>query len=110
MTSLSNPNDFGPIIKRKAVADADYTVLNTDYLIAFTSLTITRTLTLPTPDGKIRVFEIKDESGNSAAYPIVINPLGLVTIDGVLSIQITVPYGSLEIYSDGANYFTKGGG
>jgi len=95
------------LFKRTTVADANYTVLTTDDIIAFTSLTASRTLTLPTPDGKIREFIIKDESNKAATYPIIIDPDGAVTIDTLPSIEITLLLGSVIIYSDGTNYFTK---
>ena len=103
----ANWQQLNQIIKRTTVADANYTILNTDYLVSVTSLTAARTLTLPAPDGKVRMFIIKDESGNAATYPITLDPAGAVTIDNVSSIQLTTPYHSIIIYSNGTNYFTK---
>lgn len=108
ITPAKLANRVGQMLaKRTAIADANYTILITDYIVAFTSLTATRTITLPTPDGKPRVFIIKDEAGKADAYPITIDPLGAVTIDGISSIQLTTPYSSTIIYTDGSNYFTK---
>jgi len=70
-------------------------------------LTAVRTVTLPTPDGQPRLFIVKDESGDADAYPLIINPFGATTIDDLSFVEITVPYGSVYIYSDGVNYYTK---
>lgn len=55
-------------------------------------------------DGK--TFVIKDEGGGAGTGGIVIAGEGGETIDGMASVTITVDYGILRVYSDGANWFT----
>lgn len=108
-------NRFARAMKRTAVADADYTYLVTDRMVAYTSLTLPRTVTLPAiatltannPAGVPREIVIKDESGScSAANPITITG---VNIDGAASYVMNLPYGSVTIYAipGGSQYFTK---
>jgi hypothetical protein len=93
---------------RVGVADGSfpYTTLSTDFLVAATSLTAARAITLSSGvAGRMWVF--KDESGNcSATNTITITPAS-GTIDGFTSVTINVPYGVARIYTDGTNYFTE---
>jgi predicted hotdog family 3-hydroxylacyl-ACP dehydratase len=52
------------------------------------------------------LLSIKDESGNAGTNNVIIDASGSQTIDGAATVTITVGYGSLEIYSDGANWFS----
>ena len=108
-------NRFARAMKRTAVADANYTYLVTDRMVAYTSLTAPRTVTLPAiatltannPANVPREIVIKDESGNcSAANPITITG---VNIDGAASYIMNLPYGSVTLYAilGGSQYFTK---
>jgi hypothetical protein len=54
--------------KRTSAADADYTVLATDNIIGFPTLTASRVVTLPTAASVAgRLYTVKDESGSAAA-------------------------------------------
>jgi hypothetical protein len=95
-------------VHRTTVADAAYTAQHADYIIAYTSLSATRTVSLPAAAtaGAGRVYIIKDESGGAATNNIVIDPSGAETIDAASTISITVNYGVLRIYCSGSNWFT----
>lgn len=99
----------GQIVNRTTVSDANYSVLLTDYIISLTSITVTRTFTLPTADGKIRKFIIKDESGNVGNFQLNIVVNGGGTIDNLTSLDVNLQNSTIIIYSDGTNYFTIGG-
>lgn len=98
----------GQKVQRTAVANVAYTALLTDYIIAYTSLTATRTVSLPAAAtaGANRIYVIKDESGAAASFPIVIDPSGAETIDGATTKSISVNYGSYSIYTNGTAWFT----
>jgi hypothetical protein len=93
----------GVINKRTAVANANYTALASDYIIAYTSLTANQTLTLPTAlcvSG--RTFIIVNET--SSAYSVIVDPEGTATIAG----QTTLSLGannSTPAYCNGTNWF-----
>lgn len=104
-----------PTEKRTAVADANYAILVTDAIVAYSSLTAARTVTIPAvatataniTAGQVRKFVIKDESGNCSAVNTI--TISGVNIDGAASYIINLPYGSVEIYtvSGGSAYFTR---
>jgi hypothetical protein len=94
-------------INRKAIANAAYTVLETDHLVALTGATAPRTFTLPTAVGNAElVFIFKDETGNAATHNITVDGNASETIDGAATKVISANYGTFRIYSDGANWFT----
>lgn len=94
-------------VSRTAVADVSYTILGTDYLIAYTSLSAGRTITLPTAQLiSGRTYIIKDETGTAGTNIITIATTTSQTIDGTPTKTITANYGSLKIYSNGTNWFT----
>ena len=89
---------------RHAIADAPYTVLASDRMIAFTALTASRSVTLCAasvyPAGTI--LWIVDESGAcSAANTIIVNRAGTDTIDGAVNFVLDAAYGALALESDG---------
>lgn len=98
----------GVRVKRTTVADTTYTILTSDYLIAVTSLTAPRTLTLPTvaSAGIGRVVIIKDESGSAGTHTITIDGSGAETVDGAASVTITTNRGVVRVYCSGAAWFT----
>lgn len=95
---------------RTPVSDANYTALATDRLIAYTALTVTRTVTLPAasayPSGTALV--IADESGAcSAAVAIDVVAAGSDTIGAIgSSPNVVTPFGFISFKSNGTNAWT----
>ncbi|MGP0058400.1 MAG: hypothetical protein ACLPID_03820 [Beijerinckiaceae bacterium] len=94
---------------RTPVADAAYSALVTDRLIAYTALTAARIVTLPAaasyPAGTR--LTIVDESGScSASKTITLARAGSDTISGGTSAVIAAAYGYLAIESNGSNAWT----
>ena len=95
--------------KRTAVADANYTILVADRLVAYTSLTAARAVTLPAastyPTGIS--LTIVDESGAcSATNTLTINRVGSDTINGATSAVVSMAHGFVALESDGASKWT----
>lgn len=91
--------------KRRAVADVNSTIVGTDQLVAYSSLTAARVVNLPSaasvPAGK--AFSLADESGNcSAANTLTITPAGADTFNGGTAVLNTA-YAYREFYSDGVS-------
>jgi len=97
-----------PQLTRTAVNDAGYSALTSDYLIAFTSLTAPRTITLPAAsDMNNHILIVKDECGAAGTNNITINVTAGGSIDGASSKVINSNYGFIEVYSNGSQWFTK---
>jgi hypothetical protein len=97
-----------PQITRTAINDAGYSALPSDYLIAYTSLTAARTVTLPAATGmNNHILIIKDESGAAGTYNISVNVTAGGSIDGAASKVLSTNYGVIEVYSNGSQWFTK---
>jgi hypothetical protein len=93
----------GVINKRTAVANANYTALATDYIIAYTSLTANQTVTLPTAlCASGRTFIIVNET--NSAYSVIIDPEGATTIAGQITIDLEAN-NSTPVYCNGTNWF-----
>lgn len=91
-----------PLFNRTAVA-ANYTALNTDFIIAVTSTAAARTITLPAAGGLAgKVYIVKDESGGAATHNITVSG----TIDGSSNATISSNYSEVRLYSNGSNWFT----
>ena len=99
----------GNAVLRHAVADANYSVTVGISVVAYTSITAARTVSLPasssfSPGTTIRVV---DESGScSATKTITINPNGSDTINGAASVVINQPYGYVTIGSNASGKWT----
>jgi hypothetical protein len=94
---------------RIGIGDANYTVLASDRLLAYTSLTAARVVSLLAanayPVGT--PLTIVDESGNcSATNTITINRNGTDLIDGVTSIALAAPYAFVTLQSNGVGKWT----
>ena len=94
---------------RTAISDAAYTALLTDRLVAYTTLTAARTITLPAantyPTGTRLV--IIDESGNcSTTKTLTAAAAGTDTIDGAISAIVNQAYGFTGLESNGAGQWT----
>lgn len=99
---------ISPGIKRTAINNTGYTVLESDYLIAYTTLTAPRTVTLPSANTMMgHIIIIKDESGTAGTHNITVNVTAGGTIDGVASKAVNTNYGSIELYSNGTKWFLK---
>ncbi len=95
--------------QRTGVADAAYSALVTDRLVAYTALTAPRAVTLPSaasfPPG--HPLGIIDESGAcSASKTITISRAGSDTINGLTSVAIASAFGALVLESNGSNAWT----
>lgn len=106
ITPLSTLDIRGSVsYKRTAVADTNYTVLATDYIVAYASLTAPRTVTLPTAASVSgRTYIIKDEVGVAATQTITVTATGVQTIDGSTTYNISENSGWVAVYSDGSNW------
>lgn len=95
--------------KRTAVADANYTIIVADRLVAYTSLTAARAVTLPAasayPTGIS--LTIVDESGAcTTTITITINRAGTDTVNGATSAVLSHAYSYVTLESDGASKWT----
>ncbi len=94
-------------VQRTEISDSDYTVKSTDHIIVYTSLSASRTVTIPNSLlPKAKMFCIKDETGNANLYSIVLNPESATTINGQATVNLDAGYGSFWVYPDGTNWFT----
>jgi hypothetical protein len=100
-------NTAGVKMNRTTVADAAYTVLGSDYIIAYTSLTTGRAVTLPAPSSTNsgQIFIVKDEAGSAGTNNLTVSGAS-GNIDGAASYVISTNYGLARFYSNGSNYFT----
>jgi hypothetical protein len=94
---------------RTAIADAAYTALITDRLVAYTTLAAARVITLPAasafPTGTRLV--IIDESGScSTTKTLLATAAGADTIDGAASAVVNVAYGFVGLESNGVSHWT----
>lgn len=98
-------------VHRTTVADAAYTTLTSDYIVAYTSLSAARTVTGTTTGSTTSAYTlvIKDESGSaSIANAITFTPSS-GNVDGVSSkVIINQPYQAVTLYCNGTNWFTEG--
>ena len=97
---------------RAAVSDVAYTALFSDRLVAYTTLTAARVITLPAasayPTGTQLL--IIDESGScSVTKTLTVNAAGTDHIDGAISAVVNEAYGYIEIESNGVGAWTISG-
>jgi hypothetical protein len=97
--------DGGYIAKLTVAAGTTYTALVTDYIIQSTN-TNAVTITLPAgaPSNLGQIYLIKG-SANAGTNNTTIAPAS-GTIDGAASVAITTNNGHIQVFSDGANWFT----
>ncbi|MGB4759186.1 MAG: glycosyl hydrolase [Candidatus Saccharimonadales bacterium] len=89
---------------RTTVANANYTLAANDTIVAYTSISAARTVTLPTASSVQigKQFIIKDESGScSGGNTITITG----TIDGGTNYVLNAAYAKAVLYSNGTNWF-----
>lgn len=94
------------VFGRRTVSDANTTATASDVIIAFTSITATRTVTLPTaasyPAG--HELTIQDESGAiSSSLQIIVAANGADTIAGLGAIALASPFCGVRLRSNGVN-------
>jgi hypothetical protein len=99
--------------QRTAVADLAYTVLSTDYLVAYTSLTAARVVTLPAASSFAagRRLVLYDESGLvSASLTVSLAPNGADKINGANTTQVALnsAFGRVEMESNGSTGWVIG--
>ena len=90
----------GLAVNRTAIADTAYTILISDYIVAYTSITAGRNATLPSGAFVGQQFIVKDESGNAGSFNITV----VGTIDGATNKVINTAYGVLRVYWNGTNW------
>ena len=103
-TQKNTETRFGYLV-RTEVADTNYTATVRDHHIAYTSLSASRTVTIPAAStfktGKTLI--ISDETGTAGANNIIVDPVGL--INGAGTYTISTNYGSVCIETNGTNWF-----
>jgi hypothetical protein len=105
----SNAWSLAAAFQRSAVADANYAASQGDSVIAYTSLSAARIVTLPPaasyPPGQ--PLTIVDESGScSTANTIGITRAGTDTINGATSLALARAYAYVQLESNGATAWT----
>jgi len=97
------------IERRTPVADAAYTVLITDRIVAYTSITAARVVTLPAastyPTGA-RLMIVDESGAVTTTNTIAITAAGSDKIDGQAALYLNMSYGYFEIESNGSNAWT----
>ena len=97
------------VAARTQIADANYSVQPSDRLVAFTSLTAPRVVTLPAASAYPIGFQlaIADESGACSATSFVtITAAGSDSVNGLPSVALTAPFAYVEIESNGSGKWT----
>lgn len=102
-STLSVAGSLG--LQRTAIADTNVTLTSTHCIIAYTSLTVGRTATLPSATTNAgRIYIIKDETGSAGTNNITVATTSSQTIDGATTYIIGANYGWVAVYSNGANW------
>ena len=102
---LSEEKRGGRFIWR-GVADEDTDAGMSDHLIAYTSLTASRTVSLPSladvSHGK--EYKVKDEADAAGTFAIVVAADGSDTIEGAASTSITSDGGGVSLYAGAVDW------
>ncbi len=120
--STWQPYDFTPPIgqtfSRTPIVDTNYTVLLTDYLVAYTTISGWKSVTLPSATGLTgHVIIVKDEQQKLSPFSVTLTIIG--SIDGVSNLNMTydnqtstssggyrITGGAVQLYSNGLAWFT----
>jgi len=97
----------GLIMKTSFVANTNYTAQAADYIIAYSSITADRIVTLPnslcTPG---RFFIVMDQSGSAnSGAKIIIDPEGTTPIVGGSTFMISNPYNAVYVFCGNNAWF-----
>lgn len=101
------PATYSLIQTHNSQADTDYTAKITDTIIGYTSLSASRTVSLP-PAANFPIgftLTVKDESGSATTWNIVVEPDGAETIDGASNYTIATDYGAVTFYQSGGAWW-----
>ena len=92
--------------RRTPVADAAYTSTVNDNLIAYTSLTAARTVTLTHPQDTGHVIVVKDEAGTATGTVTitVTDSGGTANMQGAANQVINSAFGSVRLYWNGSKW------
>ena len=95
----------GGLIHKRVTVSSNYTASITDYILGVASVPVSIIFDATSfTDGQVVV--IKDESGAaSVANPVALSASASQTIDGEGNVAIESPYGAIQLYSDGANWY-----
>jgi hypothetical protein len=95
----------GGLIHKRTAVTTSHTASVSDYILGATAVP-SSILMDATLFGAGQVLVIKDETGNArSATAVTLNPSASQTIDGMSSLTIESPHGSVLVYSDGSNWF-----
>jgi hypothetical protein len=95
----------GGLIHNRTAVVTSHTASVSDYILGATAVpsSILMDATLFSAG---QVLLIKDESGIAASsQPVTLNPSASQTVDGMSSLTIESPHGSVLVYSNGTNWF-----
>lgn len=100
---------FGRTEFSTLVLGSVYSVATSDYLIAITHLSYAPSVGLPDAQlvGPGKSYIVKDEAGGAGTTTITVRSAGERNIDGSATATITSNYGTVRLYTDGANWFTR---
>jgi hypothetical protein len=95
----------GALIHKRVTVSSNYTASITDYILGVASVPVSIIFDATSfTDGQVVV--IKDESGAaSVANPVALSASASQTIDGEGNVAIESPYGAIQLYSNGANWY-----
>ena len=95
----------GGLIHNRTAVTTSHTASVSDYILGATAVP-SSILMDATLFGAGQVLVIKDETGNArSATAVTLNPSASQTVDGMSSLTIESPHGSVLVYSDGSNWF-----
>ena len=95
----------GGLIHKRTAVTTSHTASVSDYILGATAVP-SSILMDATLFGAGQVLVIKDETGNArSATAVTLNPSASQTVDGMSSLTIESPHGSVLVYSDGSNWF-----
>jgi len=96
---------LGGLVHNRVAVSSNHTASASEYILGVTSVPLGIQFDA-TGFAEGQVVVVKDESGAASGInTIALNASGAQTIDGLSSIHIESPYGSVLLYSNGTNWF-----